>query len=938
MLKFSIKNKIILTILLSGLVLATALSGVLFFYLDDTLTKEKAGQLLKVGIEQSHEGSQIFAKNQLFVKTLGTRNDIKDFLLDKNEKRKKAILEVLSSYTKTDNGYLSIYLLDKNGIGLISTDQRFVGQDYSFRDYFKKAITGEPSVNSLMGKTSNEFGYYFSYPVKDEKGIILGVVVVKIDSKEIDNSVLLNDPSESVVTMLVDEYGVVLVSNRKERFLSSLGNISPEKNELIKKTDRFLGKEIKSLGYVEIQSIIENYKGIESVKLYDNRDGETEIISVIKLNNVPFYLVLEVGMEGVRSFIFSIVIPAIVIILFCVAIFSLIIYVLINIFIRPLGKFKVISEYVGRGDFSNKIDVNTKDEFGELAASFNEMMADLDGLYKDLDNKVKKQTKSIESKTKEVEDQKDAILNILEDVEGEKKKIENLVTDLEKFKLAVDNASDQVVITDSEGIVIYGNERMEKITGYTREEALGKKAGILWKNPMPNSYYKNLWDVIKVQKKTFVSQIQNRRKNGELYTADISISPILNEKKEIIYFVAIEHDITERVEAEDQVRKVLNDMQEQAQNLIIAKSKNDAILTGIGDGVVTTNQDGVITFANQSSLDMLGYQIDEVLGKSVVDVLKISDENGEDIPVGHRPMIKAITTGEKAAVPLGTTYYYQRKDGSRFPAGITVSPFLFNEKIIGTIEVFRDITVEKDVDKAKTEFVSLASHQLRTPLTSIGWYAEMLLSGDAGKLNKQQKDYLNEVDHGNKRMVKLVNSLLNISRIELGTFSVEPELTDLKVVVDDVIDELKTVISENKIKVKFVYGEDIKKILVDPRLIRIVYQNLLTNSLKYAPVGGSVKLEIKTDGDKILNSVTDNGCGIPSSQQSNIFQKLFRADNAKAKDAEGTGLGLYIVKSIIEQSSGGKIWFESVENKGTTFFFTLPKKGMLPKKGSRPLS
>jgi PAS domain S-box-containing protein len=908
------------------------------YYLGGKLTDQKIEQVLKIGIEQTHETHALFDKNRLFAKMLGTRTRVREFILDRKKVSEKELLGIFSEYAKENSDYLSIYLLDKNGIGLVSTDPRFIGQDYSFRDYFKKSIKGEPAVSSLVGKTSNEFGYYFSHPVKADDGEVIGVLVVKTNSVEINNSILSSEISKGVTSMMVDEFGVVLVSNKKERFLNSLGKISSENNDIIKQTNRFLGKEINSLGYDSVQRVVNNYRDIETVKLYDDRDGDEEIISVIRIGDLPFYLISEIELKHINYFVLSIVFPIVLIIVFGMAISGLLIYLLINNFIRPLQKFKVLSESIGKGDFSKKININTRDEFSDLSSAFNKMTDNLSDLYRDMDKKVQEKTAGIKSKTKEVEDQNNTILNILKDVENEKKKVEIIASDLEKFKLAVDNATDQVVITDSEGIVIYGNERMEKITGYTREEALGKKAGVLWRLPMADSYYKNLWETIKVQKKTFLSQIQNKRKNGEIYTADISISPILNDKNDILYFVAIEHDITERVEAEDQIRKVLNDMQEQAQNLIIAKSKNEAILTGIGDGVVTTNQDGVITFANQSTLDMLGFKIDEVLDKSVIDVLKISDENGDAVPVNRRPMIRAITTGEKATVPLGTTYYYQRKDGSRFPVGITVSPFLFNEKIIGTIEVFRDITVEKDVDKAKTEFVSLASHQLRTPLTSIGWYAEMLLSGDAGKLNAQQKEYLNEVDHGNRRMVKLVNSLLNISRIELGTFSVEPELTDLKVIVGDVVDELKTVISENKTNVEVVYGDGLEKIFIDPRLIRIVYQNLLTNALKYTPIGGNVKLEIKTDGDNILNSISDNGCGIPSSQQSSIFQKLFRADNAKFKDSEGTGLGLYIVKSIIEQSSGGKIWFESVENKGTTFFFTLPKKGMTPKKGSRPLN
>ena len=378
-------------------------------------------------------------------------------------------------------------------------------------------------------------------------------------------------------------------------------------------------------------------------------------------------------------------------------------------------------------------------------------------------------------------------------------------------------------------------------------------------------------------------------------------------------------------------------MQAQAQVLTIAKAKDDAILRGIGDGVITTNQDGVITFVNESSLNMLGCTIEEVLNKPVLEVLKLVGENGENILLNRRPMVMALSTGEKASVPLGATYYYLRKDGTKFPSGITVTPFMLDGKIIGTIEVFRDITIEKDVDRAKTEFVSLASHQLRTPLSTISWYSEMLLSGDAGVLNDQQKDFVEEIYKGNRRLVDLVNSLLNVSRIELGTFAVEPEMHDLREISKSVLDELKPIIIGKKMNIKTNYEENLDPIKLDDKLVRMVFQNLLTNSLKYTADGGNISVEIKSKEKEVLVSVSDDGYGIPQSQQKEIFGKLFRADNTRTLDTNGTGLGLYIIKSIIEQSVGGKIWFDSTENKGTTFYFTVPKEGMSVKKGSRPL-
>jgi len=290
-----------------------------------------------------------------------------------------------------------------------------------------------------------------------------------------------------------------------------------------------------------------------------------------------------------------------------------------------------------------------------------------------------------------------------------------------------------------------------------------------------------------------------------------------------------------------------------------------------------------------------------------------------------------------ASRTLQKPYYYTKRDGEKFPVSISVTPVIMNGKIVGAINVFRDITHEKEIDKAKTEFVSLASHQLRTPLSAINWYTEMLLAGDAGKISKDQKQYLEEVYKSNKRMVELVNSLLNVSRIDLGTFAIVPEPVNLAEVSKSILTELTPMVKTKKMKIEENYDKSIKKISVDQKLTRIIFQNLISNAVKYTPEGGKVSVSIEKQDKNALIKVQDTGYGIPKKDQARIFEKLFRADNVREKETDGTGLGLYIVKSILEQS-GGKISFESEENKGTTFYVTIPLSGMKAKEGTKDLS
>jgi signal transduction histidine kinase len=252
------------------------------------------------------------------------------------------------------------------------------------------------------------------------------------------------------------------------------------------------------------------------------------------------------------------------------------------------------------------------------------------------------------------------------------------------------------------------------------------------------------------------------------------------------------------------------------------------------------------------------------------------------------------------------------------------------------------VSKEYELDKAKTEFVSLASHQLRTPLSAINWYGEMLLNGDAGVLSKDQHDYIQEIFDGSQRMVELVNSLLDVSRLEVGKLANKPEPTNVGQLVDDLQKELQVSIQGKQLH----FAKDVKplpQVTADPKQLRMIIQNLLSNAVKYTQNGGEVHVTLRPASAADAKtaalhgndpywffSVADNGFGIPKTEQSKIFGKLFRADNVRKLDVEGTGLGLYIVKEVVDKM-GGKVWFTSVEGKGTTFYVVAPITAKAPK-------
>ncbi len=248
-----------------------------------------------------------------------------------------------------------------------------------------------------------------------------------------------------------------------------------------------------------------------------------------------------------------------------------------------------------------------------------------------------------------------------------------------------------------------------------------------------------------------------------------------------------------------------------------------------------------------------------------------------------------------------------------------------NDVCYGHIKIFHNLTREKKIDELKSEFISIAAHQLRTPLTAIKWAIKMNLNEEVGTLNQEQKEILSQGYKSNERVIKLVNDMLNVSRIEEGRFGYSFKKNHITEVADNVINNLKNKIREKKIKFKFETPKKTPKIFMDKEKMELVLQNLLENAVKFTPKNGKILLKFKANKDNFNIIVEDNGLGIPKINQKKLFTKFFRGENVVRMETEGTGLGLFIVKNIVDKHEG-KIKCESEEGKGAKFTITIPLK------------
>ncbi|MCK9344606.1 MAG: PAS domain S-box protein [Candidatus Pacebacteria bacterium] len=495
--------------------------------------------------------------------------------------------------------------------------------------------------------------------------------------------------------------------------------------------------------------------------------------------------------------------------------------------------------------------------------------------------------------------------------------------DAEKLRKITESAQDAIIVMDNHGRVSFWNEAAETIFGYTKTEAIGKE---LHKLIAPekslnafNHNFKGFQETGEGPILESVREVMALRKGGEEFPAELAVSALpINGTW---HSVGIVRDITARKKRENLLRERERELTEVNEYLRNKEAKEQALLASLGEGMISTEIGGEIITINRVAEEMLGWKEAELVGKKLIEAIPAISETGNIIPPENRVCLN-VTAGACVGPLTDDTSAFVKKNGESVPVAITTTPVIIGGKCSGAVIIFRDITNEKELEKTRRDLLSLASHQLRTPLSGTKWLIETLQREIHGTLTEKQGEYLTQIYKINERMTNLVHDMLGVLRMEGDINPAKIEPVSIQTLFGVITETLGNVAKEKNITLEISKTAE-SSIDTDSLLLRNILECLISNAINYSNEGGAVLVETKRDGADIVFSVKDSGIGIPADEQRQIFQRFYRATNAKTFDTKGTGLGLYIAATLAKKI-GAKLTFESAEDAGTTFFLRLP--------------
>jgi two-component system, OmpR family, sensor histidine kinase VicK len=360
---------------------------------------------------------------------------------------------------------------------------------------------------------------------------------------------------------------------------------------------------------------------------------------------------------------------------------------------------------------------------------------------------------------------------------------------------------------------------------------------------------------------------------------------------------------------------------------------SDFILGAIDDGVFVVDRDSIIQVFNRAAGHITGWADEDAMGRNFSEVLQLVDVQGNALPPQQNPIIQSLVESKPIR---NSDCLIKSKNGKTIAISIIVSPLADSHGKLGdsAVAVFRDITAEKAQEQQRSDFISTASHEMRTPIAAIEGYLSLALNEKTAKIDDNARNYLKKAQDATKHLGQLFADLLTSSKADDGRLSSNPVVVELGEIIAQVTEAEQFHAQEKRLQLKLqvssnneVNGGKVVRPLyytfVDPIRMTEVFQNVIDNAIKYTN-DGVITVKLTGDSSVIQIQISDSGIGIPSEDIPHLFQKFYRVDNSATRTVGGTGLGLYICKRIVELYQG-RIWVESNLGKGSTFFINLPR-------------
>lgn len=413
--------------------------------------------------------------------------------------------------------------------------------------------------------------------------------------------------------------------------------------------------------------------------------------------------------------------------------------------------------------------------------------------------------------------------------------------------------------------------------------------------------------------------------SGGILTREMIVAVVLTGELPLIISYLIWHkkSAESTSSSEDKAYKEL------ATELSQVAGKAEVVINAIADGVIALDAQGTIQLINPAAQQIIGWGKQDALALDYKSVLKLVDKDSKELTSANDPIAQVLTTNKEVSSKDLTLI---TNSGKKLLVAVVVSPV--GRLGSGVIVVFRDITKEKAEEREQAEFISTASHEMRTPVASIEGYLGLALNPQTAQIDEKAREFITKAHESAQHLGRLFQDLLDVSKADDRRLSNNPKVVDVVAFTEDIVDGLIPKAEQKGLRVLFKPNPNKEEkgerrlnpvyyANVDNDHLREVLSNLVENAIKYTPEG-EVVVDVTGDEDHVVVTVTDSGIGIPKEDQAHLFQKFYRVDNSATREIGGTGLGLYLSRKLAE-AMGGRIWVESEYKKGSTFSVEIPR-------------